>query len=62
MLSARQKSSNYLEPPKENVLREYDAVTLTMRYLKVLPDMASKILQLIFQMQPSCHRIICIEH
>ena len=31
--------SNYLEPSKENVLREYDVVTLTMRYLKV-PDMA----------------------
>ena len=26
MLSARQKSSNYLEPLKENVLREYDGV------------------------------------
>ena len=42
MLSARQKSNNYLEPAKENVLREYDAVKLTMLYLKALPDMASQ--------------------
>ena len=42
MLSASQKSSNYLEPSKESVLRENDVVTLTMVYLKVLPDMASK--------------------
>ena len=42
MLSARQKSSNYLEPFKENVLSEYDAVTLTMIYLKVLPNMVSQ--------------------
>ena len=32
-------SSNYLEPSKENVFGEYDAVTLTMLYLKVLQDM-----------------------
>ena len=31
-----------LRPSKENVLREYDAVTLTMLYLNVLPDMASQ--------------------
>ena len=42
MLLARQKSSNYLEPSKENVLKEYDADTLIMLYLKVLPDMASQ--------------------
>ena len=38
-LSARQRSSNNLEPSKANVLGEYDAVTLTMLYLKVLHDM-----------------------
>ena len=38
----RQRSSNYLEPLKENVLGEYDAVTLTMLYLKVLQDMVSQ--------------------
>ena len=42
MLSARQKSSSDLERSKENVLREYDAVTMTMPYLKVLPDMDSQ--------------------
>ena len=31
-----------LRPSKENVLRDYDAVTLTMLYLNVLPDMASQ--------------------
>ena len=43
LLSARQTSSNYLEPLKENVLGEYDAVTLTMLYLKTLHDMVSQI-------------------
>ena len=38
-LSARQRSNNNLEPSKANVLGEYDAVTLTMFYLKVLYDM-----------------------
>ena len=42
MLSARQKSSNYLESLIENVLREDDTATLTMLYLKVLTDMASQ--------------------
>ena len=40
-LSARQRSSNYLEPSKENVLGEYDGVTLTMLYLKSY-DMVSQ--------------------
>ena len=48
MLSSREISSIYLEPSKENVLRgydvlrEYDALALTMLYLKVLPDIASQ--------------------
>ena len=33
---SKAKSGNYLEPSKENVLVEYDAVTLTRLYLKVL--------------------------
>ena len=33
--------SNYLERSKENVLRKYDAVILTMLYLKVLHYMLS---------------------
>ena len=41
LLSGRQMSSNYLEPLKENVLWEYDAVTLTMLSVKVLNDMVS---------------------
>ena len=35
------RSSNYLEPSKESVLGGYDAVTLTMLYLKV-HDMVSQ--------------------
>ena len=42
LLSARQRSNNYLEPSKENVLGEYGVVTLTMFYLKVLHDIASQ--------------------
>ena len=38
LLSARQRSSNYLEPSEENVFGEYNAVTLTMLHLKVLHD------------------------
>ena len=52
--------SNYLEPPKENVLGEYDAVTLLMLYMKVLMIWFRKISKLIFQMQPSCPRNIYI--
>ena len=36
-----ERSSNYLEFLKENVLGENDGVTLTMLYLKVLHDMFS---------------------
>ena len=42
LLSTRQMSSSYLEPSKENVLGEYDAVTLSMLYLRVLQDMVSQ--------------------
>ena len=48
MLSARQRSNNYLAPSKENVLGENDAVTLTMLYLKVLHDMVSQNSQINF--------------
>ena len=62
LLSPRQKSSSYLEPSKENIFGEYDAVTLTMLYLKVLRDIVSEIFKLIFQMQPSYLRNICTEN
>ena len=42
LLSTRQMSSNYLESSKENVLGEYDAVTLSMLYLRVFHDMVSQ--------------------
>ena len=42
LLWASQRSSNYLEPSKENALWEYDAVTLTMFYLKLLHHMISQ--------------------
>ena len=42
LLSARQRSTNYLELSKENVSGKYDAVTLTMLYLKVLHNMVSQ--------------------
>ena len=35
-VSKCQRSRNYLEPSKENVLCEYDGVILTMFYLKIL--------------------------
>ena len=41
-LLARQRSSNYLELSSENVFGEYDAVTLTRLYLKVLHGMISQ--------------------
>ena len=38
LLSATQRSSNYLEPSKLNVLGEYNVATLTIFYLKVLHE------------------------
>ena len=35
-------TSNYLESPKENVLREYDAATFTMLYSEVIHNMVSQ--------------------
>ena len=45
---SKAKSGNYLEPSKENVLGEYDAVTLTRLYLKVLMIWFHKVLKLTF--------------
>ena len=45
---SKAKSGNYLEPSNENVLGEYDAVTLTRLYLKVLMIWFHKVLKLIF--------------
>ena len=42
LLSARQRSSDYWEPSKENVLGEYDAAILNMLYVKVLHDTVSQ--------------------
>ena len=42
LLSARQRSSNLRKTSKENVLGDYNAVTLKMLYLKVLHDMVSQ--------------------
>ena len=44
---SKEKSGNYLEPSKENVLVEYDVVTLTRLYLKVLMIWFHKVLKLI---------------
>ena len=38
LLSATQRSSNYLELSKLNVLGEYNVATLTIFYLKVLHE------------------------
>ena len=61
LLSARQKSSNYLEPSKENVLGKY-AATLSMFYLKFFMIWFQKIFKLTFQTQPLCPRNICTGH
>ena len=37
-----QRSISYLEPSKENVLVEYDGVTLTILYMKVVHDVVSQ--------------------
>ena len=42
LLSARQRSNNYSELSKRKCFGEYDTVTLTMLYLKVLHDMVSQ--------------------
>ena len=42
LLSARQMSNNYLELSKRKCFWEYDAVTLTMIYLKVLHNIISQ--------------------
>ena len=62
LLSARQKSSNYLEPSKENVLVKYDAATLSMFYLKFFMIWFHKMFKLIFQTQPPCPRNVCTGH
>ena len=42
LLSAKQRPNNYLELSKENVYGEYDTITLTTLYSKVLHDMVSQ--------------------
>ena len=62
LLSATHWSNKLLRAFKRKYFGEYDAVTLTLRYLKVLHDMISQIFKLIFQKQPSFLRHICTEH
>ena len=42
LLSARERSNNYVRAFKRKCFGEYDTVTLTMLYLKVLHDMVSQ--------------------
>ena len=44
---------------KRKFFSEYDAVTLTMFYLKILHDIVSQNSSINFQKQPSCPRNIC---
>ena len=64
LLSTRKRSNNYswLTPFKRKCFGEYDAVTLTILYLKLFMICFRKFLKLIFQKQPSCPRNICTEH
>ena len=58
LLSARQSSSIYPEPSKENVLWEYWPC-FTWNFFMIW---LHKIVKLIFQKQPSCSRNKCTEH
>ena len=62
LLSARQTSNNYLEPSKENVLRNMMLSHWPCFTWKFFMIWFHKILKSIFQTQPSCHRNICTEH
>ena len=62
LLSARQKSNNYLELSKENVLRNMMLLHWPCFTLKFFMILFHKIFKLVFQKQPSCPRNICAEH
>ena len=55
---ARQMTSNYLEPLKENILGEYDAVIVITLYLRVLHDMVSQNSEINF----SDAAILCLKY
>ena len=61
LLSARQRSNNYLEFSKENVLRKIMLSHWPCFTGKFFMIWFNKILKLIFQRQPSCSRNIFIE-
>ena len=63
LLSARRRSNNYFElSKKKNVLRNIMLSHLPCFTWKFFMIWFHKILQLIFQKQPSCPRNICSEH
>ena len=62
LLSARQRSDNYLELSKENVLGNMMLSHWSCFTGKFLMIWFHKILKLIFQKQPPCSRNICTKH
>ena len=62
LLSARQRSNNYLKLSKEIVLRNMVLSHWACFTLKFFMIWFHKILKLICQKQPSCPRNICTEH
>ena len=62
LLSSRQRSNNYLELSKENVLGNMMRPHWPCFTWKFFMIWFYKIPKLIFQKQPSCPRDICIEH
>ena len=62
LLSSRQRSNNYLELSKENVLGNMMLPHWPYFTWKFFMIWFHKIPKLIFQKQPSCPRDICIEH
>ena len=61
LLPARQRSNNYLELSKENVLGNVMVSHWMYFTWKFFMIWSQKILKLIFQKQPSCPRNICTE-
>ena len=62
LLSARQRSNNYLELSKENLLGNMMLSRWPCITWKFFMVWFQKILQLIFQKQPACPRNICTQH
>ena len=62
LLSARQRSNNYLKLSKENVLGNMMLLHWPCFTWKFFMTWFTRILKLIYQKQPSCPRNICTEH